>query len=125
MGGVPVNGQADLFGGEAHARRSDPATSHHAAKRVNLGNLRESQKEVLALLGRTGPVTDETLVEKAREEGVRQSPSGLRSRRAELVDKGLAEDSQERQETMFGNPATVWRLTKKGRFLARDLNRGE
>lgn len=113
--------QGDLFCGKPRARPSDPETSHVAADGISPDDLRQSQVQVLLLFREEGPFTDERLVELCRERGVKQSPSGLRTRRSELVDKGLLEDSGDRQETMFGNPAIVWRTTKGGRFLAADI----
>lgn len=107
----PIEGQESMFvpnedeGGttsavtglptEAHARRSDPPTSHAAAKSV--ANMTKKQLAVHALLRRSGPMTDEALVLAYREavekriefNGVllpEQSDSGIRTRRSELAD---------------------------------------
>lgn len=80
---------------EAHARRSDPPTSHAAARSV--GNLTKKQLAVHALLRKNGLMTDEQLVRVYREavdknitfNGVllpEQSDSGIRTRRSELAD---------------------------------------
>ncbi len=74
---------------QAHARRDDMAESHEAAARASV-KIRESQQEVLQLLIRADrPLTDPEIERIARLEGIRQSPSGLRTRRAELRDAGL------------------------------------
>lgn len=89
----------------AHARTTDPETSHEAAETVDV---RTSQAEVLRLL-ELGPATDEELAGRAYRKGVRMSPSGLRSRRAELVDKGLAEHTGEHKLTKAKRRTRVWR----------------
>lgn len=92
---------------EAHARLTDPDTSHAAAASVNV---RRSQQQVLALL-REGPATDQHLATRAYERGLTISPSGLRSRRHELVDAGLVEDTGLRERLPSGRHAAVWRAT--------------
>jgi hypothetical protein len=93
----------------AHARRSDPATSHEAARDVT-GRLRRSQDQVLALLRDIGPCTDITLVAAAHERGIRQSDSGIRTRRKELTVAGLVVAVG---TTRIGNRShTVWAVAK-------------
>lgn len=89
---------------EAHARRTDPWTSHEAAASVKV---RESQKLVLSLL-RQGPATDEELADRAHAASAAISPSGLRTRRCELVVLGLAVDTGERRRTAAGRQTIVW-----------------
>ena len=96
---------------ETRARATDPETSHQAAESVR-GNLRESQETVLELFRTWGPMTDHTMVRKADKLSVRQSPSGLRSRRAELVAMGLLEHTGGWQELPSGRKARVWRLVE-------------
>jgi len=88
----------------AVARSTDPATSHAAAKSVKV---RESQTKVLGLL-KIGAATDEELSNRAMAHGIRISPSGLRTRRCELVDLGLVVDSGVRVTTGTGRKAIVW-----------------
>ena len=88
----------------AFARTSDPATSHEAAKSVKV---RESQEKVLGLL-KLGPATDEVLANRAMAHGIRISPSGLRTRRSELVALSLVVDSGVRLTTGNGRKAIVW-----------------
>jgi hypothetical protein len=98
---------------QAEARSTDPVTSHDAAASVS--DLRGSQQDVLrAFPPLPFGITDEELVAKYRRmqgEGVvrLQSESGIRTRRAELVKKGLVVDSGERRLTTNGRKATVWR----------------
>jgi len=113
--------QINLFGGSAHARRTDPETSHEAAGRLKQEDLSRGQKRVLCVMHEAAPATDEVLLEASVALRVKISPSGFRTRRTELVAKGLVEDSGGRRDTKFGNPAIVWRLTRKGRFVAADM----
>jgi hypothetical protein len=88
----------------AFARFSDPATSHEAAASVKV---RESQQKVMGLL-KLGPATDEALANRAMQHGIRISPSGLRTRRSELVALSLVVDSGVRVTTANGRKAIVW-----------------
>lgn len=109
--------------GDAHARHTDPETSHEAAASITLGHLRTSQRAVLGILtdhakdGRG--LTDEALGRiyyqrhrRTPDEYPMQSPSGLRTRRAELVAVGLVEDSGETVRLASGRKAVVWRVTR-------------
>lgn len=99
------------FGPEAaHARSSDPATSHQAAARVT-GNLRETQEHVLTVFRRHGAMTDVELVQRYEESDLPpQSDSGIRTRRRELVDLGEVEDSGEKKSIPPHGPAIIWKL---------------
>lgn len=97
----------------AHARPTDPQTSQAAARSVRA--LRDSQNAVLKLLRELGPMDDVLLIERYQEavlEGLRpnQSPSGIRSRRAELVEAGEVRDSGRKVRTEGGRNAIVWEL---------------
>lgn len=75
------------------ARATDPSTSHRAASSISRSRLRDSQEAILRLFRELGPMTDDLLLERyaaAVDEGLRpvQSPSGIRTRRAELVAVG-------------------------------------
>lgn len=91
------------------ARRTDPQTSQDAADSVS--NLKGTQKAVALLLSE--PMTDEALV-KAYDLLVslslapQASPSGIRSRRAELVTRGVIKDSGLRHKLASGRHAIVW-----------------
>ena len=76
---------------KAHARNTDPHTSHEAAASVK--DLTATQLHILAILGE--PMTDENLVNRYRDL-CRVNPlmpwaseSGIRSRRNELVQMGM------------------------------------
>lgn len=81
-------------------------------------DLRLSQGAVLAAFERYGPMTDETLVYIYTRIGSaffwpEQSPSGLRSRRAELVRLGLLEYTQQKEELDSGRLAKIWGIPEK------------
>lgn len=104
-----------------HARTLDPSTSHQAA--ASILETRETMRVVLRILN-TGSATDETigyvysgLVEAGR--APMASPSGIRSRRAELVDLELVEDSGQRRTLATGRRAIVWQITEIGRAHVR------
>lgn len=98
----------------AHARLTDPQTSHEAAASVE--NITATQTVILKLL--TGfPMTDEDLVwhyEQQIRMGAdirdvpRASASGIRSRRAELVKLGFVRDSGHRTKISSGRNAIIW-----------------
>ena len=82
----------------ARARNTDPITSHLAAKSVN----------VLKALRRAR--TDVELVEAYNnlKTAPRASDSGIRSRRAELVRRGMVIDTGKRVRLDSGRYAIVW-----------------
>lgn len=88
------------------ARRTDPQTSHEAAASVD--NVTITQGFILRALQK--PRTDPQLIEAYRhlKKAPPASESGIRTRRAELVDKGLVVDSGLRSTTPFGRKAIVW-----------------
>lgn len=100
----------------AQARRTDPSTSFEAAESIR--NVNDTHTRILELLTVYGPKTDEQLAERwALEIPARGWPtitdSGLRSRRAELVDGGYVEDSGERGKTETGRACIIWKTTGK------------
>ena len=88
------------------ARVSDPVTSHDAAESVD--RVTETQEYVLKALRR--PRVDVELIEayRAFKRAPRASESGIRSRRAELVDRGLVVDTGRRVRLESGRFAIVW-----------------
>ena len=109
---------------KAFARQSDPETSHEAA--ASVGNLTGRQAAILRFLenltmdtplGRaTSYFTDALLVQayQARYRSLipsypNQSDSGIRTRRKELVERGLIEDSGMRVKMPSGRKAIVWK----------------
>ncbi len=69
------------------ARSTDPWTSHEAAESIT--GLTEKRRAVLFILNRYGPMTDTDISFRygQHEELPRQSASGLRTRRSELVER--------------------------------------
>lgn len=102
---------------KARARKSDPITSVEAAASVK--NLTAVQDQILAILANHGASNDEQIAQVwARMVGKGMLPivsdSGLRSRRAELVARGLVEDSGARIKMASGRNSIVWQV-KKGK----------
>jgi hypothetical protein len=99
----------------AYARRTDPETSHAAAASIGEDSLRASQAAVLAVLRTHGPLVDvelDEMYDQMRIDGwpiPEQSPSGLRTRRRELVDLGFVIDTGERGMLESGRRAILWR----------------
>lgn len=99
----------------AVARRTDPATSHEAAAGLTPAKLRSSHRRVLQLFRRFGEMTDEEALQAAKDDGWVISPSGLRSRRAEVTPprgRGIV-DTGKRRKTAGGGNATVWAIDEK------------
>lgn len=94
-------------------RKGDPATSLQAAASVD--DLKLNQREVLMVFEDHGdPIHDEQLVElhaDALRRGLvtkSQAASGLRSRRAELVDQGFIVPTAWKGTNRNGRPTTLW-----------------
>lgn len=61
------------------------------------------------MLKRNGPLPDHVLVPVVQHLGSKhQSSSGIRSRRAELVEKGLVRDTERKVITASGRSAAVF-----------------
>jgi len=88
------------------ARNTDPSTSHEAAASVD--QVTKTQEYILKVLRR--PRADVELVAAYRnmKTAPRASESGIRSRRAELVDRGLVVDTGKRVRLESGRYAIVW-----------------
>lgn len=103
--------QPSLFEPVAHARRTDPQTSHQAAERVR--RIRESQADVLTAIRLFGPISDEQLIKKYRANVYMwQSDSGIRTRRSELVKLGVVVDSGLRGRTASNRQTVLWKVAK-------------
>jgi hypothetical protein len=81
--------------------------------------LRLSQEDVLSVLREAlgGRATDADLLDSylawARLSAVRwQSPSGVRTRRNELVRRGLVVDTGERRRLASGRSAVIWAVVE-------------
>jgi hypothetical protein len=106
----------------AVARRTDPATSHEAARsHRDAGTIRA---RIIDLLWTEGPMTDEQLVALfERLHPATATPSGIRTRRAELVADGYVEQTSRPGRTKAGRRATIWaaRGDARGRVQPSDL----
>ncbi len=97
----------------AHARREDPETSKAAARSLTPQALGKQQALVLGFFEEYGPMADTQLVSAVYRAGITASPSGLRSRRAELVAIGKLKDSGRRLLGPSGRLHTIWSLAEK------------
>lgn len=88
------------------ARNTDPETSHAAARSVT--GVTERQRALLALFRHFGPMTDVEIAENYPASFPKQSPSGLRTRRAELVEQGLVRWDGFTRTLPSGREARVW-----------------
>lgn len=76
----------------AHARSTDPDTSHEAARAVTESDLTARQDAVLGVLRQHGPLIDRELVARylLDPDLIPQGDSGIRTRRSELAALGKA-----------------------------------
>ena len=108
------DGQIDIFGDDgarAHARRTDPDTSQEATRQIT-PSLRQLQLHVLeyaATRGDQGFIDPEMLLD------LESMSSTYRTRRSELVDLGLVEDTGRRSSGGGRSTYAVWRITEAGR----------
>jgi len=96
-----------------NARRTDPKTSHDAAKSVK--GITLTKGYILRAINKRSR-TDVQLLEAYRnyKTAPLASESGIRTRRAELVDMGMIRDSGKRAVLPSGRKAIVWEITSKG-----------
>jgi hypothetical protein len=88
-----------------NARTTDPETSHEAAMSVT--NITPLKQEILQRL--MTPMTDTDLYAILfTSSRLIVTESGVRSRRAELVQAGLVKDTGERVKLATGRKAIVW-----------------
>ena len=89
------------------ARLTDPETSHEAAESVT--NITPLKREILQRL--VTPMTDADLIRTLKiYSEIMVTESGVRSRRAELVQAGLVKDTGAREKLNTGRSAIVWGL---------------
>jgi hypothetical protein len=95
----------------AHARATDPETSRDAAASVSSEKIRGGRLLIYRTLVDFGPMIDDEIYgfSAVRAE---LSPSGARTRRSELVSRGLVVDSGARKTTRSGRQAIVWAVAK-------------
>lgn len=109
-----VEEEAQFPGGEerAHARNSDPSTSHEAA--ASVVKITEKQQAVLYLFQHAGPMHDERLVPIYQAAASTwdnippQTDSGIRSRRSELVRKGFLVKTGRKTRTKANRRADIY-----------------
>lgn len=90
----------------AHARHTDPQTSHDAAASVD--DVTETKQFILEALRQPRNDLDLITSFKSMLGAPPASDQSIRSRRAELVDAGLVEDSGERVKMPSGRYSIVW-----------------
>ena len=99
------------------ARRGDPVTSLEAAGSLAVVRLTKVRQGILDVL-RAHPdgLSDEQIAAAYFHGGFgpKASPSGLRTRRSELVEGGLIADSGRRTRTQSGRRTIVWVLVLRG-----------
>jgi hypothetical protein len=91
------------------ARRTDPQTSHDAARSVK--DVSKTKQAILSLLRKHQ--TDMQLVANytklvRQNKAPRASESGIRSRRAELVKLGLVKDTGKKNVSASNRQMIVW-----------------
>ena len=95
----------------AHARRSDPLTSHEAAASVTRRSMTVSQALVLMVLRELGDATNPEIEAAARKRGSVTPGSRLRTARRELADVGMVEETGEkRPHPETGRRCAGWRV---------------
>lgn len=104
---------SDLFTPQAHARKSDPQTSHDAAASVQ--NISETQQAILNIL-KHRRLTDEQIINRYRDSPFslpKATDSGIRSRRAELVRIGkVRKANSDLGRTASGRACAVWEIAE-------------
>lgn len=103
----------------APTRAEDPVSSLKAAGSVKVTPQQKIVLEVLYLTGRA--MCDEEIHNyMLTHTGFKASESGLRTRRANLVDAGLVTQAGT-GSTKSGRLTILWNLTPRGREIARGL----
>ena len=96
------------------ARRTDPITSHLAARSQTPAKVNASHRIILSLL-KWEAATDFELARLASQSlGRKVLPTSLGVRRSELVKAGLVADSGVKGTSDTGSPAIKWCLTEAG-----------
>lgn len=105
--------QEDLWSGEAHARSTDPETSHSAA-RTATKTLTVVKGRIIALLQIQGALTDEELCKVYHQTwpDSETTDQSIRSRRSELVASGNVAFSGDYGYTFSGNKSRRWQVVR-------------
>jgi hypothetical protein len=98
----------------AVARTTDPDTSHDAADSLDPATLTGIQVNVLVVLEGSGErgLPDVTLEDRYRASYGWAGGSTIRTRRRELVDLGLVEDTGVRVPIRSGRLSILWRVVR-------------
>ena len=107
----------------ATTRISDPETSFDAAASVKPEETRAIYKQLITVLGDHGPLTDEGIAHYV--EAGAASPSGLRTRRHELLATGYIEYAGYKKPLATGRKSRCWQLTTKGAAIYRNWSGNE
>jgi len=103
--------QPDLFS-YPKSRWDNPDTSRAAAESISLEAITETQERILVVYRFHGALSDEQLEELFLDYWPDSATSqGIRSRRGELVRKGLVVDTGRRSTTKYGRSCVVWRAS--------------
>jgi hypothetical protein len=104
----------------AYARRSDPETSHEAARSLGEEALSSTQEIVQDVLRTVGPVCDQDLTKAIHK---RDYPvlaeSTYRHRRTDLVEMGLVEWTGEWKTLPNGRRSRIWRALTEQEIRAK------
>jgi hypothetical protein len=105
----------DLFGWSEEtrkrARKADPETSYEAAASVR--NVTETQNAIFEIIKKHGPISDESILFRLdTETALVVSPSGARSRRAELVAQKRVEFADDYGMTSSNRRTRLWRIVE-------------
>lgn len=101
-----------MIDNQAHARNTDPETSHMAADSVDVGRTKRLVLQTLNTIICLGcePVTADELTAIIRDNGHPVSASGVRSRLAELIRDGRVEVADKNGLTPSGRRCRRYRI---------------
>lgn len=101
------------------ARRDGRSTSFEAAAKQTRGKRAELYTEIMYQLQYAGPMTDPEIIATLQTTGFTCTPSGVRSRRNELVAAGWVTEERDEHGAVvkklngYGSPCTVWRAVRE------------
>ena len=107
----------------AVARNTDPETSWEAAMSVQ--GIRENQARIWSILMRSGSMTDQRIYREFTFNEYSISTSGCRTRRKELVDLGLVENSGKQALLPSGRHSILWRAVPLDRWRREQFGRAD
>lgn len=95
--------------------KANECTDHQAATFIAADRIRASQEAVLRVLRRLGRATDSDIIHEFNQlvqmgYEAEQSPSGIRTRRAELVALNEVVDTLERRTLPTGRKSIIWTI---------------